>query len=248
MNKYIYALSLYLLTQSLVMFSFFDDPTAHSQRDFVIVSLGCDCHPAAYARKHALRDFAFPFDWCLTPFETIYRFIKKDFDGFIKKKHLVPSAERYFSRNLKKFLTQLSLIGVSTYKSWVVDKKNDIIFVHDFPDNQIPIIAKLYKDIAQKYERRIKRFMTLMNGSKHVYFIRYLDVSKNQAFDLHALLKTKFPKLSYTLIVIGNTAEFNTYWGIKSIKNYFLPIHNEEFWEQLFNDIIQGNLNRISIS
>lgn len=232
----------YLVLQFFSTKCFFDDPTTHESRDFVVISLGSDCHPAAYTRKHSIRDFAFPFDWCLTPFDSIYHFIKNDFAGYLKKKNLVQSEEKQFNHSLKKFLQKTSLVAVSTYQSWVVDKKNGMIFVHDFPDNRLPVIAKWYKDIARKYERRIKRFKAVMDGSKHVYLIRYLDTTKKQALELEKLLRKNFPHARFTLIIIGNTPEFNHNWGYQRIKNYALTSDRELFWELLCEDIATGKL------
>ncbi len=219
-----------------------EEPGIYSRHDFIVISLGVNCHPATFTRKHDLRDLAFPFDWCLTPYPALHEFIKADFKNYFKKENLVPSTEQYYSDAVKNFLAKLALIRVSKYESWVLDKKSGMFFIHDFPNNHRATIAQRHERFADKYQRRINRFKDIAAYNKHVYFIRYLDISKSQAIELDRLLHKKFPKLKFTLITIADTGDFKYNWGYPTIRNYYLPIHDELFWQLLCEDIAMGKL------
>lgn len=196
-----------------------DQITIDSQDDFIVISLGWNCDPALNARANNIRFFAAPFDWCMTPYSALYRYISSDFNGFFKRENLIGVA--------------------SEYNSWVLDRPSGMIFNHDFPRNDLETINNNYEFQYLKYSRRIKRLYAEINSGKHVYFIRFLGIGKSQTLELYKLLKNKFPRMPFTLIVIGeNPSEFGVNWNIPHIKNYLgTPV-----WKDLCRDIAAGVL------
>lgn len=211
------------------------------KQNFITIGLGCSCEPALNTRKYNIRTFAFPFDWCLTPYNALYYFINNDFKDYFKKENLVPSSKVHFSLYMEAFLTRLNYVTVSQHFKWVLDKQFGMIYNHDFPNNTLATIARNYDSHYKKYMRRIQRLYSEVNSGKHVYFIRYFDTTRLEAYELYKLLKLKFPKTNFTLIVIGdNPSEFNKNWNIPHIKNFYIAGNKDLFWKNLCTDIVKG--------
>jgi len=204
--------------------------------NFITISLGSNCQPAEFMRAHKIRFFAAPFDWCITPYASLYKVIHTMFRGFFKKENLIPYAWNHPVAN------------------GILDQESGIFYNHDFPETTLDGIAHHYQFVHDKYKRRINRLFAQANSGKHVYFIRYLDITKTEACELCQLLKDTFPQTAFTLIVIGNrAAEFERDWGIPHIKNFFIycehgldgntmPLEENPFWKELCDQIRSGAL------
>jgi len=94
---------------------------ADARNSFVTISLGCNCHPAFFARLHGIRFFASPFDWCVTPYAAIYHFIKNDFKNYLKRENLVvPSEQLYFPDYVQELISDLKHISRNDYTGWLL--------------------------------------------------------------------------------------------------------------------------------
>lgn len=219
---------------------FMDVDLFNTEQDFITISLGYNCEPGLNTRKYNIRAFAFPFDWCLTPYEAVYNFINSDFKDFFKLDHLVPSVKKNFTPKLEKFFKNINVTQVSEHTLWVLDKQSGMIFNHDFTNNDLATIRSNHEQQYIKYQRRIARFYTEMNSGKHIYFIRFNDISKNKAIKLLKLIENKFPETNFTLIVISNKPEFEQNWNIPRLKNFYS--NGYDIWEKICLDIKSGNL------
>lgn len=226
-----------------------DDEINHSKgQDFITISLGANCQPGIHTNKNNIRFFALPFDWCITPYESLYYLISNDLKDFFKRENLIASFKKDFSPYVYDVFQKLNYISFIEHHTFVFDKQIGMIFNHDFLDNRSGTINANFESRRAKYVRRIKRFYDAINSGKHIYFIRFFDITKSQAIELYDLLKHKFPQVLFTLIVIGNDArEFNKSWNIPHIKNYLLQTkhpHEDEvsksFWKKLCSDIVKG--------
>ena len=203
----------------------------NADQSFIAISLGRNCRIAVFLQKYLIRSRAFPFDWVVTSYQSIYDLIKNDFIGFMRKENLQP--ERAPNN--------------------VLDKGSGVVFVHDFRNNSQEEIDQNYDAQYAKFMRRIKYFYDAINSGKHIYFIRYLAMTKIQACEICNLLKNKFPDLAFTLIVIGDDpAEYSEDWKIPNIRNFFVKedahnfwqthIEHPTFWKKLCEDIYSGVL------
>lgn len=206
---------------------------------FVAISLGHNCHAASFLRTYNIRPFAFPFDWCLTPYQALYNFIENDFKDYYKKENLVPGSMANYSEDQKNFLIKFNYFKISESPTWVLDKASGMIFNHDFSNNQLSTIYQEYEIQYAKYVRRIKRFYEIINSGKHIYFVRYWDINKADAIKLYELLKNKFPFISFTLIVIDNSSESKEDWNITGIKNFFGADYGQ-FGPAVYKFIVAG--------
>jgi hypothetical protein len=80
-----------LITNTVVIDegAFEHSPSNSVDYDFITISLGWNCQPAGFMRTHKLRFFAAPFDWCITPYVSLYNVIKSSFRNFLKKENLL---------------------------------------------------------------------------------------------------------------------------------------------------------------
>lgn len=208
----------------------------------VLVSLGENCNVAMALSQHGLRKKSLPFDWNVTPFHSLYHILSNDFANVLSPEYL--------------FLNDDSHTVINRYYG--------IAFAHDFPtydldsqdqhDLAIPAPGVIKPDfldalpnIQEKYQRRIKYLYNILNGDDEVLFIRHnhSHVSKSEVMNFYELIKSKFPKLNFTLVVWGYEDEMKEDWGHPRIKTYQMIRGKsvEAFYESLFR-----SLNLISCS
>ena len=123
------------------------------------VSLGYSCHPSMFILRLGSLDKKFyeryVFDWLGSSMWSICKLIENDFadlnakDLFVYKNHFSTKKEFY-----------------------VTNTKYNIIFAHDYPEKLKGVTDTHYKDVMDKYNRRIIRFKELLASGKQLLFIR----------------------------------------------------------------------------
>jgi hypothetical protein len=196
----------------------------------IIISLGYRCQPAMQLRFHHLRFEAFPFDWLITPFESLYALLKNDFTDFLMPENLELRTNFFYQDDG----------GLYTHKDYahVWDKKYNVLIRHDFPlDETWPTYIS---PVQEKYARRIARFYQTIFSGNHIYFVRQ-NISQQETIMLANLLKKKFPALPFTLLAIDCTQEIQNDWHIPGVVTMYMPIPqpynrdgNPALWTQLF--------------
>ncbi len=166
-----------------------------------IVSLGFDCQVAHQLSIHKVRAASMPFDWIVTPFETMYTLIETGFEGFLRRENL-----RF-------------VVARPDYK-YVEDTANGTRFIHDFPLSEDFIST--YEQARTKLERRIARFLALLESDATVMLVR-TQITRAQAVRLNALLRARYPRLSYLLVALGEDEEMDEDWGLENTRNFRLP-------------------------
>ena len=195
-----------------------------------IVSFGQSCTVAGAMRENGIRTTAYPFDWMVSPFPSLYQAFNDDFLHFLQEDSLTVRYDRY---------------GILDYYGFQ--------FVHDFPailpndsfadligENHVTggILRDNWKDflpgVQTKYQRRIERLKNLLSSNEKVYLIRHFDITKDQAIQLRDLLHKKYPNLDFVLVVLQRTENIQYDWKLECIKNFYLDEHNPEDWKNLF--------------
>ena len=145
----------------------------------MIISIGVDCYVADFIKKYKLRSWSFPFDWIVS-YNGVSKCIEDDFNSFM------PNLENRIN-------------------------KYDMFFYHDFKHS--------VQDDTTKYCRRVERFKNILNTStEQITFCRkghcphhhaeqngnYNTITNDieDAIKLDLVLKRKYPKLQYKIIVI----------------------------------------------
>ena len=133
-----------------------------SQKTFV--PIGVDCSVSHYLRNKNMRVQAFPFDWNVTPISSAITLIQNGFNDFMEEKNLIflpPVKRMLFEEN------GVDLKVVDEIITPVICKKYKILFPHDFSvaGKEDVFVVK------QKYERRIRRLVKLLDESEKLLFV-----------------------------------------------------------------------------
>jgi hypothetical protein len=175
------------------------------------IGLGGSCQTAHQLEINKLKGPTLPFDWVVSPFSSVHTLLANDFADLLEKENIA--------------LVQDDVVG------WYVeDKKYRIRFLHDFPLDLD--FMRSYDEVRAKYARRSKRLLELLSSSRRVLLIR-LDITREEAWALDALLRQKFPRLRFDILALGNIPEMQSGWGLSRISNLFLPQPVPYFWAGL---------------
>ena len=206
-----------------------------SRKFDIAISLGEVCQTAGNLSANGLRLQSFPLDWLVTPSEGLIKFIAYEGYNFINVENL--------------------LFNVFTFagSGGVCDIYYGIFFYHDFlyslkrnPQGNLIGIKKLagvelknYAEVKAKFDRRIARFFEVLHSDKKVLLVR-LGMSYQDAILLNDLLHNKYPHLDYLLVVLDNTEEIKTDWGLERVKNFYIERQstfgtNMEDWKNILS-------------
>lgn len=164
----------------------------------LILSLGEDCACSSYLRRFGLQDFSYPFDWLTRfPFDNRIKFLLNDFDDFLTKE------------NLRK-IEKPPAPDVDHTCDYYEDFKYNIYFFHDF--KYFLPFDEAYKDVVDKYKRRIERLYSMIMKSKKVLFVwwsrdKHLDM--NHVQNQFNKLQEKFQNSELFLLIIEDKEEEN---------------------------------------
>jgi hypothetical protein len=159
--------------------------------DICYISIGSECSSAAALRNLQLRNFALPFDWVVTSPIAFTKCIMDDF-------HL-------FHKQLQKY-----------NQSRIIDAYG-ILYPHDYPtvEARVPNPDGTYTEkplaadwanysgpVVEKYERRITRFLNLMNGPQPLVILYRGSVSNVCLFK--SVFTKKYNKTNIVFVVATN--------------------------------------------
>jgi len=133
----------------ILFFSIFNTKNILTETPLCI-SLGGTCGPALNLRDLKIRTEAYPFDWLVSPFESLYRALTDDFELFLINIQVAPHKN-----------------GVIDHYGFHFTHDWPTILDHDFDPLTTDFIgcSTLYPEwemalpsVRKKYQRRIKRF------------------------------------------------------------------------------------------
>ena len=165
-----------------------------------VVPLGYNCTPTNAIRDAKLRASSFPFDWNYTSMEKIVECFTNEFRTFFLRKNFL-RAKWYTGKPAYEYSNQTHLDDSENAK---------IIYVHDGSYKELIKNDKIYLKNKEKYERRIKRLLDIMNSGKRILFIRY-ESCKNDyqqlinIMELKDIIKSKYPKCNFKIYIFTNT-------------------------------------------
>ena len=194
------------------------------------ISLDSACAPALNLRNLNLRLEAYPFDWTVSPFNSLYNALLDDFKHFLTELAMRPDGQ-----------------GVIDYYG--------IHYTHDWPTVHSPHIDALNADfigncalfsawqnalplVREKYRRRIDRFRNACLSANKVFFIRSDDTTREESILLRNLLAKNYPQLDFTLVICSSDLNFQHPWNINRIKNFYVPRWDDSvLWGQTLKQI-----------
>ena len=173
--------------------------------DTVYISLGDTCQPARAISENGLRHRAFPFDWITGSGDAVVACLTSDFNGF---------------HTTLRFSSPHPEIGQNT----VLTDALGFSFHHDYPtveNNTLPgedgtrettIVsdwANSYAHVYAKYQRRIQRFRSVMQGPSPVVFVCHRPIA--DCVRIRDAIKMVYGK---KILIITNSQEHIAVAGI----------------------------------
>lgn len=200
----------------------------------IVISLGDNCMSLFIIKGCGLRGVAYPFDWNQTSHDALINLITNNFAQLLDKQFI----QFYHHKKILNILYD-GFFLIHICPSTATEEK--------FFEQYWPIV----KD---RMQRRIRRFYKAVNSNKHVYFVRFqMDFSSSRIRkDINkfaTLIKSKFPKLKFTVIAVGGTNEYKVDWQIPHVVNFwakevidgwahFFPPDYEK-WQKIFQNIVK---------
>lgn len=192
----------------------------------LVYSLGAYCGTALYMTKHQLRLTSGPFDWLpYIPFEKRIDYIINDFIDFLNFEDL-----NYIDKKIYK--------NVDKKHSYYKNKRNGFVYFHDFPENEP--LEKSFRQVKERYNRRIERFYKYIYQSEKILFIWFSQEDVNTLdrtlIDSYKKIKEKFDKDIDFLIIEQD----------KNLSKNFIKkcIINKNIVRYYVNSIIYENKNK----
>lgn len=122
-----------------------------------IISLGHFCAVASELDKLGFREASLPFDWIISPLDSVIDLINNNFEDFLNPDLLYRDSKRPYI---------------------VLNKRYNIAFYHDFKES-IPIEEQV-SYVQKKYDRRISRFYEYIN--EKTLFVRYIETKQEYEY------------------------------------------------------------------
>ncbi|MDR3550770.1 MAG: DUF1796 family putative cysteine peptidase [Candidatus Babeliales bacterium] len=200
------------------------------------ISLGRACPSALNLRKLHMRSDAYPFDWVVSPFDSLLTALQTDFQYFLSDLRLRDDRQ-----------------GVIDYYG--------ISYIHDWPTVNQPHVDALNTDfisnnpispqwqnalpfVKEKYRRRIERFRAACMGNEKVFFVRSEEITKEQAITLRDFFNAKYPALDFVLVVLKSDASFVSPWNIDKIKNFYIvSLNHTDSWATAFGQVFPDEVH-----
>jgi hypothetical protein len=159
-----------------------------------VISIGSNCEVAWNIRNYLNVDQAYPFDWWMTPFNSLIELLDQRFTGL------------FVARN----------IHVPPDRGTVVDRHYNLMYHHDFERDADGLIVldsidRQLVELKKKYDFLSKRFMCKLGG-KQVLFIRnrcgndptylvgdYGDIQPEQCIEIHRKISMLLPNTKFDI-------------------------------------------------
>lgn len=180
------------------------------------IPIGMYCKIAVTLRKKGLRNNAYPFDWMLTPMESVYKLCKHGFDGFLNDIWMGEKVHQVYVND-----RDAGYDRIEDYIYPVIDTTYNINLPHSYRGKDQESINKVRKT----FERRINRFYhTISNTDIQKKFV-YQFSSPNEG-------QIKWYQESGAINFKSSFVHKNSEIYLDKIKDYFSSTYdNVEFIE-----------------
>jgi len=204
----------------------------------LMVGLGSWCGPALHLRRHNLRKFSFPLDWCISnSLPDVSRLLKNRFQGFMELKNM------RWTEGYAHFLDDGHAIfppggGTEPVNAhFIEDTYSNIVSVHDFPVIPNQDWKVLYPSYKAKLNRRINRFLEKITNSSSILFIRWGVTNPTEAMELKSVLSEMVPG-KVNILILNPVQDLQGVspmdWGIDGIATIQVPLdnpNNDNVWD-----------------
>ena len=140
------------------------------------LALGHNCGPAAALRHLNIRKFALPFDWVESSIDILEECFKDNFSKYHTNLRFNESKTRLIDEYGFQFPHDYPTIDNNIVEDGFIEEK---VILDNWKDN--------YDKVKEKYDRRIKRFLNILNDNKKIIVL--CKYSTNDVYRLYELLK-----------------------------------------------------------
>jgi len=192
----------------------------------IIIPFGEDCLISIALKELGLRKISLPFDWI--------GYEGKSGTYFSEAIDLLcNSCNDFFN------LDDLENKGPTgnTDKCWYVyNKRTGFRFKHDFPETNS--LEEVFQRVKDKYNRRIKRLLGMLNSQKCLIFVHmtYVKINDNLLIQKYNQLKEKFSNAKIDFIILESDNQINK-------ENYQESLITENIKKVTFNNSREVSTN-----
>ena len=204
------------------------------------LTLGYDCSPAGALREMGLREYALPFDWVISTISSLEECFKDNFSKFHTGLH--------FNYNKKRLIDAYGFEFPHDYPLETAEldtvSKDDTFFSEEEERGIVEDWEKYYSTVKEKYERRIQRFLTIVQSDKPIMVLcRY---GNSDVMILQELFKKCYNK--HNIVFINSHSDVY-------ISSHILSCHTERngkwnetsVWKEAIDTMNLKNMADLSI-
>jgi hypothetical protein len=191
------------------------------------ISMGQDCSPASALKNLDLRKFSSPFDWIVSNIEGVKKCINEDFKNFHKNLK--------FNHNRTRVIDSYGFEFPHDYPG----ENNDEIKDDDIHgENKIRLDwEKFTPEILEKYERRIKRFINLMNIPEPI--IIFYTGKLSNVYELRKLFYEKYNKHNIYFVTCSEGRSLDT--TVITCNPHIKIWNDKEIWKKSLEVLLSIN-------
>jgi len=196
------------------------------------LTIGSDCSPAAALRNLNLRDFALPFDWVVSTISRLETCFESNFENYHKKLVFNHTKTRLIDAYGFEFPHDYPL----NHMSGDTTNIGEGVFGEEHGKSISDNWEEYYSIVLEKYNRRIERFLTIVNDTKPIVVLcRY---NTKNVLQLRELLMKHY-KIK-TIYFINSTTESYEDDTIKNIYTEKNNVWNDvNIWKEGLDDIMK---------
>lgn len=186
-----------------------------------LIPIGLDCWVAHPLRDWGVRKHALPFDWNVSPLDSIAEIISTDFAHFMDYEDLrfsVPKRTASFDDSGDRVVVTTQL------KSLVLNVRTNMIFPHDFSSSSMADFLL----VQRKYQKRIERFRSLLLDDVPVVFIYSNNIYTQTRIDEYACFDIAVDKIKPSDCYLSDNIDiiFNSIRKVTGKQIYFIDIES----------------------
>lgn len=209
----------------------------------VIIGIGSWCGPSLYLRQYGLRRFSFPLDWMISnTISDVSRLLNDRFDGFMDLNQLRKTSGT--SALLEDGVAVMSEGGQAHQDAhFILDTRYNIISVHDFPILPNQDWVQSYGAYKGRLNHRIDRFFRILENSHSALFVRWGEVTAEEAAELHKVVSSFVPGICRILFLqtLPDLEEMQEIdWGLEGICTLQVPVdrpNDGTLWHYAFDGL-----------
>ncbi|MFP3125386.1 papain-like cysteine peptidase [Ectobacillus funiculus] len=204
--------------------------------------MGSACDPTIHIKRLNLRKASLPLDWVASlSLSNVSRLLENKFTGYMEldNMRLKDGSAFYLNDGDAIFSDDRFTKPVQSY--FVEDTFYNIISVHDFPILPNQDWTATYPSFKEKLNKRVNRFLDLMNTSQSILFVRWF-ANYHQAAELQSALYKITNGLFHIVIInpvegLPNVSEVD--WGLDRVCSVQVPnrIHDTTIWDYILKGV-----------